>query len=232
MEQRLRALLALPAVLTQAPPLAPDPAHDGDPGDLAAFYAACDGLTLVDGTTLLGRAEAARATAWLIEEKSLHWSDELLLLGERDDLVIVRDADRQGTRAGGGVLEAPTDGLSSFKRVSLDLASYLELRAGVEFGIESTAFPGYPTRTWNGALNLTLTVMDGESGVMSIEFKVNLLAPAAGDRFLVRGEVLKAGKTVVVCRGDAFALDGERPRLIAAMQGSMMAVRNREGVRD
>ena len=77
-----------------------------------------------------------------------------------------------------------------------------------------------------------LTVMDGESGVMSIEFKVNLLAPAAGDRFLVRGEVLKAGKTVVVCRGDAFALDGERPRLIAAMQGSMMAVRNREGVRD
>lgn len=77
-----------------------------------------------------------------------------------------------------------------------------------------------------------LTVMDGESGVMSIEFKVNLLAPAAGDRFLVRGEVLKAGKTVVVCRGDAFALDGERPRLIAAMQGSMMAVRHREGVRD
>lgn len=77
-----------------------------------------------------------------------------------------------------------------------------------------------------------LTIMDGESGVMSIEFKVNLLAPAAGDRFLVRGEVLKAGRTVVVCRGDAFALEGERPRLVAAMQASMMAVRGRDGVRD
>jgi len=77
-----------------------------------------------------------------------------------------------------------------------------------------------------------LTIMDGESGVMSIEFKVNLLAPAAGDRFLVRGEVLKAGRTVVVCRGDAFALEGEQPRLVAAMQASMMAVRGRDGVRD
>ena len=77
-----------------------------------------------------------------------------------------------------------------------------------------------------------LTIMDGESGVMSIEFKVNLLAPAAGDRFLVRGEVLKAGRTVVVCRGDAFALEGDQPRLVAAMQASMMAVRGRDGVRD
>ncbi|MCC6930875.1 MAG: PaaI family thioesterase [Gemmatimonadaceae bacterium] len=77
-----------------------------------------------------------------------------------------------------------------------------------------------------------LTVMDGDSGVMSIEFKVNLLAPAAGDRFLVRGEVLKAGKTVVVCRGDAYAMDGEEPRLVAAMQASMMAVRGKASVRD
>ena len=77
-----------------------------------------------------------------------------------------------------------------------------------------------------------LTRMDEGTGVMSIEFKVNLLAPAAGDRFLVRGEVLKAGRTVVVCRGDAFAIDGSAPRLIAAMQGSMMAVRGRDGVSD
>lgn len=77
-----------------------------------------------------------------------------------------------------------------------------------------------------------LTRMDDSSGVMSIEFKVNLLAPAAGERFLVRGEVLKAGKTVVVCRGDAFALDRDSPRLIAAMQASMMTVRGRDDVSD
>lgn len=77
-----------------------------------------------------------------------------------------------------------------------------------------------------------LTRMDERSGVMSIEFKVNLLAPAAGERFLVRGEVLKAGQTVVVCRGDAFALDRDTPRLVAAMQASMMTVRGRDGVSD
>ena len=68
------------------------------------------------------------------------------------------------------------------------------------------------------------SVMEEGSDVLSVEFKVNLLAPAAGERFLVRGEVLKAGRTIVVCRGDAFAMDGPVPRLIAAMQASMMAV--------
>lgn len=77
-----------------------------------------------------------------------------------------------------------------------------------------------------------LTCMDEGTGVMSIEFKVNLVAPAAGERFLARAHVLKAGRTVVVCRADAFAVDGETPRLVAAMQGSMMAVRGRDGVSD
>ena len=77
-----------------------------------------------------------------------------------------------------------------------------------------------------------LTLMPADMEVLTAEFKVNLLAPAAGERFLVRGEVLKAGKTVVVCRGDAFALDRDSPRLIAAMQASMMTVRGRDDVSD
>lgn len=77
-----------------------------------------------------------------------------------------------------------------------------------------------------------LTTMDETSAVMSVEFKVNLLAPATGERFRVRGEVLKAGRTIVVCRGDAFATDGDRERLVAAMQASMMVVRDRDGLRD
>ena len=77
-----------------------------------------------------------------------------------------------------------------------------------------------------------LTRMEPGVGVMSVEFKVNLLVPAAGEHFLVRGSVLKAGRTIVVCRGEAFSTDGSEPRLIAAMQASMMAVRGREGVRD
>jgi hypothetical protein len=75
--------------------------------------------------------EAERATVWLKEEKSLDWDADLTVIGERDDLVIVRDRDPLGVRAGGGVLEAPRDGLSSFRRVALGVIGYLEVRAGV-----------------------------------------------------------------------------------------------------
>lgn len=77
-----------------------------------------------------------------------------------------------------------------------------------------------------------LTCMPEGTGVMSVEFKVNLLAPAAGERFVARAQVLKAGRTIVVCRADAVAMDGEEERLVAAMQGSMMSVRGRDGVSD
>ena len=131
-ERRLHALLGGASITARHPPVAMDEAYAQDPLDLVAFYALSGGVELRDGTKILGREEAARATAWLIDEKSLQWDRELLLLGERDDLVIVRDPDRRGARAGGGVLEAPTDGLSSFKRVSLDLIAYLELLTAVE----------------------------------------------------------------------------------------------------
>jgi hypothetical protein len=128
--RRLGALLGGPAVEEAGPAASIENGRFEDPVDLVAFYALASGVRLRDGTTILGRDEAAKATAWLIEDKSLDWDPELVLLGERGDLVIVRDPDRRGARAGGGVLEAPTDGLSSFKRVSLDLVAYLERRAG------------------------------------------------------------------------------------------------------
>jgi hypothetical protein len=130
LDRRARALLLAPAVIAKAPPAGAG--DEGDPADLAALWALCDGLHLADRTRLLGRAEAARATAWLRDEKSLDWPEELLVLGERDDLVIVHDADRSGERAGGGVLEAPTDALSSFRRAALDAVAYLSLRAGID----------------------------------------------------------------------------------------------------
>jgi hypothetical protein len=102
------------------------------PADLDALFAVSDGLTLADGTRILGREEIAPATRWLKEERSVHWADDLLVVGERDDLVIVRDLDLEGRRAGGGVLEAPTDGLESFARVGRDLLGYLAARVGVE----------------------------------------------------------------------------------------------------
>ena len=68
------------------------------------------------------------------------------------------------------------------------------------------------------------TLMPAGAGVLSVEFKVNLLRPAKGDSFVARAEVIKAGRTLTVVRADVFALSQERRSLIATMQGTMIRV--------
>jgi len=68
------------------------------------------------------------------------------------------------------------------------------------------------------------TLMPEGSGVLSVEFKVNLLRPAKGEYFLARAEVIKAGKTLTVVRSDVFALTEDKRTLIATMQGTMMCI--------
>jgi hypothetical protein len=139
LDQRARQIVAHPAVTLRAPPAGRPAASD--PEDLRALYAVCDGLALADGTRILGRAETGPATAWLKEERALSWDEALVVLGERDDLVILRDPDPGGRRAGGGVLEAPTDGLSAPARVALDVIGYLEDRLGIPGPAASTGAP-------------------------------------------------------------------------------------------
>jgi uncharacterized protein (TIGR00369 family) len=67
-----------------------------------------------------------------------------------------------------------------------------------------------------------LTLMPPDSDVLSIEFKVNLLAPAAAPHFVARARVLRAGKTITVCRADVFGIDGGTETLVATMLGTMM----------
>lgn len=78
-----------------------------------------------------------------------------------------------------------------------------------------------------------LTLMPQGVGVLTVEFKVNLLNPAQGARFVARGEVVKPGRTLMVCTGKVMAERevGER-RPVALMQATMMAVRDRETVTD
>jgi len=75
-----------------------------------------------------------------------------------------------------------------------------------------------------------MSLMPAEAGVLSVEFKVNLLRPARGQSFLARAEVIKAGRTLTVVRADVFALaeDAER-KLVATMQGTMMSLRQQAG---
>jgi uncharacterized protein (TIGR00369 family) len=68
------------------------------------------------------------------------------------------------------------------------------------------------------------TLMPEGSGVLSVEFKVNLLRPAKGENFLARAEVIKAGRTLTVVRADVFALTEDQQTLVATMQGTMMCL--------
>ncbi|MDB4877242.1 MAG: hypothetical protein JWM41_3688 [Gemmatimonadetes bacterium] len=72
-----------------------------------------------------------------------------------------------------------------------------------------------------------LSLMPTGAAVLSIEFKINLLAPASGERVVAAGRVLRAGKTITVCRGDVTAYAGSSERLVATMVATMMTVRDR-----
>ncbi|HET9528423.1 MAG TPA: PaaI family thioesterase [Pyrinomonadaceae bacterium] len=72
------------------------------------------------------------------------------------------------------------------------------------------------------------TLMPPESEVLAVEFKVNLLRPAKGEKFVARAEVIKPGRTLTVVRADVFAMSGsEEPQLVATMQGTMMRLPRR-----
>jgi len=68
------------------------------------------------------------------------------------------------------------------------------------------------------------SLMDRDASVVTVEFKVNLLAPAKGAAFQFIGQVIRPGRTLSVCDGRAFAVDGGSRTLIATMSATMMAV--------
>ncbi len=68
------------------------------------------------------------------------------------------------------------------------------------------------------------TLMPAEARVLTIEFKINLLAPAAGECFCAVGRVRKPGRSVFVAESELYALTGESKKLVATMVGTMMAL--------
>jgi uncharacterized protein (TIGR00369 family) len=67
-----------------------------------------------------------------------------------------------------------------------------------------------------------LTLAPAGSDVLTIEFKVNFMAPARGERLIARGRVIRAGRTITVCAGDVFALHDGAEHPIATMLATMM----------
>jgi len=72
------------------------------------------------------------------------------------------------------------------------------------------------------------SLMPADKAVLSVEYKINLLAPAKGQRFIAKAQVIKAGRNLTVCTGEAFAYDHETPKLVATMTATMMAIPERE----
>lgn len=77
-----------------------------------------------------------------------------------------------------------------------------------------------------------LTAMPAGAGILTAEFKINLLAPAAGERLVAKGRVVKAGRTLTLATAEVFAFADGKPKLCAMMTATCMTIAGREGVSD
>lgn len=77
-----------------------------------------------------------------------------------------------------------------------------------------------------------LSLMPPDRGVLTTEFKINLVAPVVGNRILARGRVVKAGRTLTLAQTEVFAESASGEKLIALLTATLMSVEGRESVTD
>jgi uncharacterized protein (TIGR00369 family) len=77
-----------------------------------------------------------------------------------------------------------------------------------------------------------LSLMPPGVAVLSVEFKINLLKPAAGELFRAVGRVIRAGRTLSVCTAEVEGFAAGQGTIVAVMQGTMMTVRDRNDLVD
>ena len=74
------------------------------------------------------------------------------------------------------------------------------------------------------------SLMPADAGILTIEFKVNLLSPAKGELFIAKAKVKKPGRTITVSEGEAYAVQDGKEKLIATMTGTLMTIAGRSEV--
>ncbi len=77
-----------------------------------------------------------------------------------------------------------------------------------------------------------LSLMPPGSGVLTTEFKINLLSPAGGERLVARGRVIKAGRTLTLALSEVFAVREGQEKLCAMLTATLMTVEGRDGIAD
>lgn len=77
-----------------------------------------------------------------------------------------------------------------------------------------------------------LSLMPEGMGVLTTEFKINLVAPAVGERILARARVVKSGRTLTLVQTEVFAESQGQEKLIALLTATMMSIEGRQGIDD
>jgi uncharacterized protein (TIGR00369 family) len=77
-----------------------------------------------------------------------------------------------------------------------------------------------------------LTLMPAGAGVLTAEFKINLMAPAAGDRLIAEGRVVKSGRLLTVAQAEVHAEAAGKRKLVAMLTATLVALEGREGIGD
>lgn len=77
-----------------------------------------------------------------------------------------------------------------------------------------------------------LSLMTPGAGVLTVEFKMNMMAPATGTRLVASGRVVKAGRTLIVTQAEVSAHADGSGRVIALMTATMMTIEGRQGIVD
>ncbi len=73
------------------------------------------------------------------------------------------------------------------------------------------------------------SLMPEGSAVLTVEFKVNLMSPAKGERFLAIGRVVKPGRTLTVTQGEVIAIEGDKETTVAIITATMMRLEAKPG---
>jgi len=72
------------------------------------------------------------------------------------------------------------------------------------------------------------TLTPADTSVLTVEYKLNLLAPADGERLVARGEVIRPGRTLLITHAEVFAVKHEQWTLCAVMQQTIMAMHGKK----
>ena len=72
------------------------------------------------------------------------------------------------------------------------------------------------------------TLTSADTGVLTVEYKMNLLAPADGQLLIAEGSVVRYGRTLIVTKAEVFAVKDGKKTLCALMQQTIMTLHGKK----